>query len=84
MATSFMLGISEFIMVGILPQIAHGLHVSEVTIGNLVSLFAVARSGHPDRLGSIRTVPTFRHAYDSIAVFIGNILCPSHRTIRFC
>ena len=41
-ATSFMLGISEFIMVGILPQIAHGLHVSEVTVGNLVSLFAVA------------------------------------------
>lgn len=35
---SFMLGMSEFIVVGILPDIAAGLKVSEVTIGNLVSL----------------------------------------------
>ena len=39
-ASSFMLGMSEFIMVGILPDIAVGLKVSEVTVGNLVSLFA--------------------------------------------
>ena len=31
---------SEYIMVGILPDIAVGLKVSEVTVGNLVSLFA--------------------------------------------
>ena len=37
---SFMLGMSEFIVVGILPDIAAGLKVSEVTVGNLVSLFA--------------------------------------------
>ena len=40
-ALSFMLGMSEFIMVGILPDIAAGLKVSEVTVGNLVSLFAL-------------------------------------------
>ena len=39
-ASSFMLGMSEFIMVGILPDIDVGLKVSEVTVGNLVSLFA--------------------------------------------
>ena len=31
---------SDFVVVGILPDIAHGLRVSEVTVGNLVSLFA--------------------------------------------
>lgn len=51
-ASSFMLGMSEFIMVGILPDIAVGLKVSEVTVGNLVSLFAfvyapVTRSVRP-------------------------------------
>lgn len=39
-ASSFMLGMSEFIVVGILPDIDVGLKVSEVTVGNLVSLFA--------------------------------------------
>lgn len=39
-ASSFVLGMSDFVVVGILPDIAHGLRVSEVTVGNLVSLFA--------------------------------------------
>ena len=39
-ASSFMLGMSEFIVVGILPDIAADLKISEVTVGNLVSLFA--------------------------------------------
>ena len=39
-ASSFVLGMSEFVVVGILPDIAHGLRVSEVTVGNLMSLFA--------------------------------------------
>ena len=30
---SFMLGMSEFIVVGVLPDIAAGLKVSEVTVG---------------------------------------------------
>ncbi|MDF7664658.1 hypothetical protein PT275_00795 [Bifidobacterium sp. ESL0745] len=39
-AMSFMLGMSEFIVVGILPDVARGLSVSEVAVGNLVSIFA--------------------------------------------
>ena len=39
-ASSLVLGMSDFVVVGILPDIAHGLRVSEVTVGNLVSLFA--------------------------------------------
>ena len=47
---SFMLGMSEFIVVGVLPDIAAGLKVSEVTVGNLVSLFAfVYASRRSDR-----------------------------------
>ena len=36
----FVLGMSDFVVVGILSDIAHGLRVSEVTVGNLVSRFA--------------------------------------------
>lgn len=39
-ASSFVLGMSDFVVVGILSDIAHGLRVSEVTVGNLVSRFA--------------------------------------------
>ncbi len=38
--TSFVLGANEFIMMGILPDIAQGLHIPQVLVGNLVSLFA--------------------------------------------
>lgn len=34
-ASSFMLGMNEFIVVGILPDIAADLKISEVTVGNL-------------------------------------------------
>ena len=40
-ASSFVLGMSDFVVVGILPDIAHGLRVLEVTVGNLVSRFAI-------------------------------------------
>lgn len=47
---SFMLGMSEFIVVGVLPDIAAGLKVSEVTVGNLVSLRScMRRSRRSDR-----------------------------------
>lgn len=39
-ASSFVLGMSDFVVVGILSDIAHGLRVSEVTVGSLVSRFA--------------------------------------------
>ena len=72
-ASSFMLGMSEFIMVGILPDIAVGLKVSEVTVGNLVSLFAPVTP-----LGSALSArfPRFATHMTLIGVFLaGNLLC---------
>lgn len=76
-ALSFMLGLSEFIMVGILPQIARGLNISEVTVGNLVSLFAVAYAPATP-IGSALSArfPRFATHMMLVAVFlVGNILC---------
>ena len=76
-ALSFMLGLSEFIMVGILPQIARGLSISEVTVGNLVSLFAVAYAPATP-IGSALSArfPRFATHMTLVAVFlVGNILC---------
>jgi DHA1 family inner membrane transport protein len=39
-AMSFALGANEFIMMGILPDVARGLHISQVLVGDLVSAFA--------------------------------------------
>lgn len=39
-AMSFALGMNEFLMMGILPDIATGLAVPQTLVGNLVSLFA--------------------------------------------
>lgn len=39
-ALSFLLGTSEFVVVGILPEISEGFDVSLTTAGNLVSVFA--------------------------------------------
>ncbi len=63
---SFMLGMSEFIVVGILPDIAAGLKVSEVTVGNLVSLFALVYAPVTP-LGSALSArfPRFCHASDA-------------------
>ena len=76
-ASSFMLGMSEFIVVGILPDIAADLKISEVTVGNLVSLFAfVYASVTP--LGSALSArfPRFATHLTLIGIFLaGNILC---------
>ncbi len=40
-ASTFLLGMSEFVIVGVLPDIAASLSVSEVDVGNLVALFAL-------------------------------------------
>ncbi|OZG66357.1 arabinose transporter [Bifidobacterium hapali] len=74
---SFMLGMSEFIVVGILPDIARGLSVSEVTVGNLVSLFAFVYAPVTP-LGSAISArfPRFATHLTLMAVFlVGNILC---------
>lgn len=76
-ASSFMLGMSEFIMVGILPDIAVGLKVSEVTVGNLVSLFAFVYAPVTP-LGSALSArfPRFATHLTLIGIFLaGNILC---------
>ena len=74
---SFMLGMSEFIVVGILPDIAAGLKVSEVTIGNLVSLFAFVYAPVTP-LGSALSArfPRFATHLTLVGVFLlGNVLC---------
>lgn len=76
-ASSFILGMSEFIMVGILPDIAVGLKVSEVTVGNLVSLFAFVYAPVTP-LGSALSArfPRFATHLTLIGIFLaGNLLC---------
>lgn len=76
-ASSFMLGMSEFIMVGILPDIATDLKISEVTVGNLVSLFAFVYAPVTP-LGSALSArfPRFATHLTLIGIFLaGNILC---------
>lgn len=76
-ALIFMLGMSEFIMVGILPDIAAGLKVSEVTVGNLVSLFALVYAPVTP-LGSALSArfPRFATHLTLVGVFLlGNVLC---------
>ena len=65
-ASSFMLGMSEFIVVGILPDIAADLKISEVTVGNLVSLFAFVYAPVTP-LGSALSARFPRSAYSSQA-----------------
>lgn len=76
-ASSFMLGMSEFIMVGILPGIAADLKISEVTVGNLVSLFAFVYAPVTP-LGSALSArfPRFATHLTLIGIFLaGNLLC---------
>lgn len=76
-ASSFMLGMSEFIVVGILPDIAADLKISEVTVGNLVSLFAFVYAPVTP-LGSALSArfPRFATHLTLIGMFLaGNILC---------
>lgn len=76
-ASSFMLGMSEFSVVGILPDIAADLKISEVTVGNLVSLFAFVYAPVTP-LGSALSArfPRFATHLTLIGIFLaGNILC---------
>lgn len=76
-AASFMLGMSEFVVVGILPDIARGLRVSEVTVGNLVAVFAFLYAPCTP-LGAALSArfPRFGTHMALMAVFLaGNLLC---------
>ena len=74
---SFMLGMSEFVVVGILPDIASGLKISEVTVGNLVALFAfVYAPCTPVGSALSARFPRFATYLILMGVFlVGNILC---------
>ena len=74
---SFMLGMSEFVVVGILPDIASGLKISEVTVGNLVALFAFVYAPCTP-IGSALSArfPRFATYLILMGVFlVGNVLC---------
>ena len=76
-ASSFMLGMSEFIVVGFLPVIAADLKISEVTVGYLVSLFAFVYAPVTP-LGSALSArfPRFATHLTLIGIFLaGNLLC---------
>ena len=76
-ASSFVLGMSDFVVVGILPDIAADLKISEVTVGNLVSLFAFVYAPVTP-LGSALSArfPRFATHLTLIGIFLaGNILC---------
>lgn len=76
-ALSFALGTSEFIMVGILPNIAHDLDVPLTTVGNLVSIFAgVYAVCTPIGAALSARFPRFTIYMVLIGVFfVGNLLC---------
>ena len=72
-----MLGMSEFVVVGILPDIASGLKISEVTVGSLVALFAFVYAPCTP-IGSALSArfPRFATYLILMGVFlVGNILC---------
>lgn len=74
---SFMLGTSEFIVVGILPDIAGSLNTQLTTIGNLVSVFAfVYAPCTPFGSAIVSRHPRFATQMVLTVVFlIGNIMC---------
>lgn len=76
-ASTFLLGMSEFVIVGILPDIASSLQVSEVDVGNLVALFAVVYAPlTPFGSAYIARFRRFRAHLVLMGVFlVGNVLC---------
>ena len=68
---------SEFVIVGILPDIASSLQVSEVDVGNLVALFAVVYAPlTPFGSAYIARFRRFRAHLVLMGVFlVGNVLC---------
>ncbi len=75
--STFLLGMSEFVIVGILPDVARSLDVSEVTVGNLVAVFAVVYAPcTPFGSSYVARFPRFAAHVALIAVFLaGNVLC---------
>lgn len=76
-ALSFSLGMSEFIIVGILPDIAEGLGVPLTTVGGLVSMFAFVYAPATPIGAAVTSRFERFHALAGMTVIflIGNVLC---------
>lgn len=74
---SFILGTSEFIIIGILPDIANGIVCSIAMVGNLISLFAMAYAvGTPIVTAFLSSYNRYYLLLCLTVVFIfGNIMC---------
>ena len=83
---SFVLGTSEFIIIGILPNIAEGIDCSLVMAGNLISLFALFYAiGTPFITAFVGRYNRYYTLTILLGIFIvGNILCgfaPNYTTL---
>lgn len=74
---SFVLGTSEFVIVGILPDIATGINVSLTMAGNLISIFALSYAiGTPFLAAFISPYNRYYLLLGMTVIFIlGNVLC---------
>ena len=71
-ALGFVLGTYEFVVVGILPEIAEGMQVSLAAVGKLVSAFAGAYAvGTPFLTAAMGRIPRFRLLMELMAAFMG-------------
>lgn len=71
-ALGFTLGTCEFVIVGILPDIAAGLNVSLTAVGRLVSVFAACYAvGTPVITAFMGRIPRFRLLLILLGAFLG-------------
>lgn len=79
--TAFAIGVTEFIVVGILPAISRDLHVSLSRTGGLVGLYALALAiGTPITVLAVARFPRKPVMLSVIAIFIlGNLLAATAR-----
>lgn len=72
------LGIAEFVMMGILPNVAHDLGVSIPTAGHLISAYAIGVCvGAPLTVVVARTRPLKQILLGLVAIYIFGNVCAS-------
>ena len=81
---AFAIGVTEFIVVGILPAIARDLHISIESAGSLVSLYALALAiGTPLLVIGLSRLPRKRALLGLMTVFLaGNLLAALSHTFE--
>ncbi len=87
-ALGFALGTCEFVIVGILPDIAAGLNVSLSAVGKLVSVFAACYAvGTPVITAAAGRIPRYRLLVLLLAAFLGvnllSMLAPNAAVLYF-